>query len=186
MVTSRRNISTPIIGELQNTDVNSDNTFSKAFKSCREWHHSYYEECELTNNPITVFLYSLFRTETSTFSYRDKPNTEKWSVQFNNRAISSSEVNSESAPLVDGTPGLQSADEPGALSKDEGIHNSYFLKYFKLFWWTTHEKIIKQIMKQEKKDRERVREILKLNHLFPNASKKLRMSEKLEEAGKRK
>jgi hypothetical protein len=41
-------------------------------------------------------------------------------------------------------------------------------------------------MKQEKKDRERVREILKLNHFFPNAPKKLRMSEKLEEAGKRK
>jgi sulfur relay (sulfurtransferase) DsrC/TusE family protein len=34
---------------------------------------------------------------------------------------------------------------------------------------STNKKIIKQIMKQEKKGRERVIESLKLNHLFPDA-----------------
>jgi sulfur relay (sulfurtransferase) DsrC/TusE family protein len=51
---------------------------------------------------------------------------------------------------------------------------------------STNKKIIKQIMKQEKKGRERVIESLKLNHLFPDAPKQLRMSKKLEKAGKRK
>jgi hypothetical protein len=51
---------------------------------------------------------------------------------------------------------------------------------------STDKKIIKQIMKQEKKGRERVIESLKLNHLFPNAPKQLRMSENLEKAAKRK